>query len=80
MMFRCLISIILGMRSMTGGGVSMMPGTFVVIVLVMLCGFGVMLGCLFVVFRSLLVMGCALMVRHFSLLLSSRRRECQRGH
>jgi hypothetical protein len=66
-MLRCFVGVIFGMSGMTSGSVSMMRGGFVVIILMMLCSFGVMLGRLFVVFSGLLVVGRPLMVRHFNL-------------
>jgi hypothetical protein len=69
---RCFVGVIFGMSGMTSGSVSMMRGGFVLIILVMLCSFGVMLGRLVVVFSGLLVVVRSLMVRHFNLHFSSR--------
>jgi hypothetical protein len=65
-MLRCMVGMILRMCGMPSSSVSMMPGGFVVTILVMLCGLAVMLGCLFVVFGGFLVVVRSLMVRHFA--------------
>jgi hypothetical protein len=64
---RCCVGVMFGMRSMTSGSVSMMRGGFMVIILMMLCSFGVMLGRVFVVLGGLLVVRCSLMILHFNL-------------
>ncbi len=76
--FRCFVGVIFGMNGMTGGSVSMMRGRFVVVILMVLCSFGVMLGRMFVVLSGLLVVGRSLVVRHFNLHFSSRWWTCQR--
>lgn len=64
---RGFIGVIFGVSGMPGGSVSMMRGSFVFIILMMLCSFGVMLGRVFVVFSGLLVVGRSLMFRHCNL-------------
>jgi hypothetical protein len=66
-MLRCFVGVIFGMSGMTSSSVSVMRGGFVIIILMMLRSFGVMLGRLFVVLSSLLVVGRSFMVRHFNL-------------
>jgi hypothetical protein len=77
-MLRCMVGMILGMSGMTSRRVSMMPGGFVVTILVMLCSLGVVLGCLFVVFGGFLVVVRSLMVRHVNLHVPSCWWTCHR--
>jgi len=80
-MFGRFVGMFFGMGSMgsvASGSVSMMSGSLVIIILMMLGGFGVMLGCQFVMLSGLLVMFSALVLRHFNPPVSRRQQKCRR--